>query len=240
MNDHPVAVKAILFDVFGTVVDWRGSVIRELTDLGERQGIAADWGAFADRWRAGYHGGMRSVFDRQRRWLKADRMHYERLQKLAPEFGLGSLSAEDLEQLNRVWHRLAPWPGAREGLGRLKQNYTIGTLSNGDTALLVNMARNADLPWDVILGAEDFKSYKPDPAVYLGAVERLGHQPHEVMMAAAHLDDLQHAKECGLRTAFIVRPDEFGDGSAKPDLVAVEPVDVEASDFVDLAAKMGA
>ena len=238
MRNH-LAIKALLFDVFGTVVDWRGTIVRELTDLGERRGVVRDWGAFADRWRGGYHDGIQDFFDKKRTWLKADTMHFERLQRLQSEFGLGDMSNEELVWLNKAWHRLAPWPDTRAGLSRLKQKYTIGTLSNGDNDLLTSMAEDADLPWDVIVGAEDFKSYKPDPAVYLGAVDLLGCQRHEVMMVAAHLSDLHAAKKNGLRTAFVVRQHEFGDGPVKPDLVADEFVDVDATDFLDLARKMG-
>ncbi|MHA1547638.1 MAG: haloacid dehalogenase type II [Alphaproteobacteria bacterium] len=239
MNNQLGATKAVLFDVFGTVVDWRGSIIRELTELGERRGIVSDWGEFADRWRDGYHDGIQDFFGKKRQWLKADAMHFERLQTLKSDFGLGDLSSEELTRLNKAWHRLAPWPDARAGLTRLKQKFIIGTLSNGDNGLLVHMAKNAGLPWDVIMGAENFKSYKPDPAVYLGAVDLLGYQPHEVMMAAAHLTDLHNAKKSGLQTAFVVRPHEFGDGGVEPDLVADEFVDVDATDFDDLAQKIG-
>ena len=235
-----IQVKAILFDVFGTVVDWRSSIIREVSNVGERLGVSADWGAFADRWRDAYYTGTREVVEGKREWVSADAMHLERLEILIYEFGLGTLSNEERIHLNNAWHRLTPWPDSVEGLTRLKRKFIIGTLSNGNTGLLVNMAKNAGLPWDIILGGEDFRSYKPDSKVYLGAVERLGYSPNEVMVTAAHLSDLQHARKNGLRTGFVIRPDEFGNGKIQADLVADESVDIEASDFIELAEKMGA
>ena len=232
-------VKAIVFDVFGTVVDWRGSIIRELNAVGREFGIDADWESFADRWRGGYLDGPKLFRDGKREWLKADTLHWERLQSLKIEFGLGGLSDAQLVHLNKAWHRLTPWPDAVQGLSRLRDNYRVGTLSNGDNVLLSNMARNAGLPWDIIMGAENFQSYKPDPKVYLGAVELLGCQPHEVMVTAAHLSDLHNAKLNGLRAAFVPRPDEFGPASNKADLVPTDDIDVTARDFLDLASKMG-
>ncbi len=240
MNTDLSQVKAIIFDVFGTVVDWRGTIIKELNALGAKIGVSKNWSDFADRWRQGYHDGTQSFRDQEREWLKADTMHRERLELLKAEFGLDALSEKELGHLNKVWHRLTPWPDSVEGLTRLKKKFIIGTLSNGDNGLLVHMAKNAGLPWDVIMGAENFKSYKPDPRVYLGAVDLLGYQPHEVMVAAAHLSDLNSARKFGLKTGFVVRPDEFGDSGVEADLVANEEIDVEASDFIDLAKKMGA
>jgi len=233
-------VKAIVFDVFGTVVDWQGTIIREVSALGDKINVSRNWGDFADRWRQGYHDGKRSALNGERDWLKADTMHWERLELLQGEFGLDALSHEELKHLNKVWHRLTPWPDSVEGLERLKKKFIIGTLSNGDNGLLVHMAKNAGLPRDVVMGAESFKSYKPDPKVYLGAVDLLGYQAHEVMVAAAHLSDLNNARKYGLRTGFVVRPDEFGDSGVAADLIANEEIDVEASDFIDLAKKMGA
>lgn len=233
-------VKAIVFDVFGTVVDWRTSIIEEATGIGDKLGVSRDWGNFADRWRQGYHDGTQSALSGKREWLKADTMHWERLELLKEEFGLDALSHKELQHLNKIWHRLTPWPDSVEGLTRLKEKFIIGTLSNGDNGLLVHMAKNAGLPWDVIMGAENFQSYKPDPKVYLGAVELLGYEPHEVMVAASHLSDLNNARKYGLRTGFVARPDEFGDSGKEADLVANKEIDVEASDFIDLAEKMGA
>ena len=233
-------VRAILFDVFGTVVDWRSSIIREVSAAGKKLGVSADWGRFADRWRDGYYRGTQDVVKGKRDWVSADDLHLERLQILVEEFGLGALTQDGLIELNKAWHRLDPWPDAVDGLMRLKKNFIVGTLSNGNNGLLVHMAKFAGLPWDIILGGENFQSYKPHPKVYQGAVECLGYQPFEVMIAAAHLSDLENAKKNGLMTGFVVRPDEFGDGEFKPDLAANKSVDVEASDFNVLAKKLGA
>ena len=228
-------VKAILFDVFGTVVDWRGSIIREVSAVAEKLGVSNDWGHFADRWRDGYYTGTQDVLNGKRVWVSADALHRERLEILKPEFGLDALSEEETIHLNKAWHRLDPWPDAVEGLKRLKESFIIGTLSNGNNGLLVHMAKHAGLPWDIIMGGENFQSYKPHASVYLGAVKSLGYQAHEVMIAAAHITDLQNAKKNGLSTAFVVRADEFGDGAYKPDLEADESVDLSASDFLELA-----
>ena len=232
-------IKAILFDVFGTVVDWRGSIIREVTAVADELGVSGDWGRFADRWRDGYYTGTKDVVEGRRHWVSADALHLERLEILKPECGLESLNEEATIRLNKAWHRLDPWPDAVEGLTSLKQTFIIGTLSNGNNGLLVHMAKHAGLPWDIIMGGENFQSYKPHASVYLGAVESLGYETHEVMIAAAHITDLQNAKKNGLSTAFVVRPDEFGDGEYEPDLEADESVDIEASDFKNLAAKLG-
>lgn len=232
-------VKVILFDVFGTVVDWRSSIIREVTAVGEKLGVSADWGRFSDRWRDGYYTGTQDVVNGKRNWVSADTLHLERLEILKPEFGLSELNKEETIALNKAWHRLDPWPDSVEGLTRLKESYIIGTLSNGNNGLLVHMAKHAGLPWDLIMGGENFQSYKPDASVYLGAVESLGYEAHQVMIAAAHLTDLQNAKKNGLSTAFVARPDEFGDGEYTPDLEANENVDIEATDFHDLATKLG-
>lgn len=233
-------VKAIIFDVFGTVVDWRGSIIRELEAIGEKHGLGGNWENFADRWRAGYYDGTQEVLGGRRDWLTADTMHRERLELLKAEFGLDVLSDTELDALNKAWHRLSPWPDSVTGLTRLKQKYVIGTLSNGNNGLLVHMAKNAGLPWDIIMGAENFQSYKPDSKVYLGAVDLLGYQPHQVMVAAAHLSDLYQARKNGLRAGFVVRADEYGNSGTKPDLLGDDRIDVTATDFIDLAEKMGA
>ena len=240
MTSDVSQVKAIVFDVFGTVVDWRSSISREVTTVGDRLGVSGNWEDFADRWRAGYYEGTKDVVDQKREWITADAMHLERLQLLIAEFGLKGLSEEEIIHLNKAWHRLTPWPDSVEGLTRLKQKFIIGTLSNGNNGLLVHMAKNAALPWDIVMGGENFNSYKPDKKVYLGAVDLLGYEPHEVMVAAAHLSDLYAAKSNGLRTGFVVRPDEFGDSDMQADLVGDERIDVSALDFIDLAKKMGA
>ena len=239
-------VKAIVFDVFGTVVDWRGSIIRELEAVGARLGITRDWGSLADRWRDGYYQGTKDVLAGKRDWATADVMHLERLELLKTEFDLSALGQSEIEELNRAWHRLTPWSDSVAGLTRLKQKFIIGTLSNGNNGLLVHMAKNAGLPWDVIMGGENFASYKPSPKVYLGAVELLGYQPHEVMVAAAHLTDLGNAHQNGLRTAFIPRPLEFGGSDSTSEMVAElahdagDHIDLIATDFLDLANQLEA
>jgi 2-haloacid dehalogenase len=231
------AVKALVFDVFGTVVDWRGSLIREGRLLGRRKRLKADWPAFADAWRAGYRPAMARVRSGELPWTKIDDLHRMILDGLLERFGLRGLSAAELDDLNRAWHRLAPWPDARAGLAELKRRHVIATLSNGNVALLVNMAKHARLPWDCILSAEVVRHYKPDPETYLGAASLLGVEPHELMMVAAHKDDLHAARACGLRTAFVPRPKEYGP-RVKVDVSREPAFDVHARDFNDLARQL--
>lgn len=230
-------VKALVFDVFGTVVDWRGSIIREGRLLGRRKRIHADWAAFADAWRAGYRPAMARVRSGELPWTRIDDLHRMILNGLLPRFGLSGLSEEEIEHLNRAWHRLAPWPDARAGLVKLKRRHIIATLSNGNVALLVNMAKHAGLPWDCVLSAEVVRHYKPDPETYLGAADLLGVRPHELMLVAAHKDDLQAARACGLKTAFVTRPREHGP-AAKTDLAREPAFDFHARDFLDLARQL--
>jgi 2-haloacid dehalogenase len=232
-------VKAMTFDVFGTVVDWRGSIVRELRQLGEAKGISADWEAFADRWRGGYGPSMQRVRGGELPWTKIDALHRMILDDLLEELGITGLSEDETDHLNRAWHRLDGWPDSPGGLARLKSRFVIATLSNGNVALLTNMAKHAGLPWDCILSAEIFKHYKPDPEVYLGAADMLGLRPDEVMMVAAHKGDLKAARALGLKTGFVPRPLERGPG-AHVDAAPEEWIDVVASDFEDLAAKAGA
>ena len=232
-------VKALVFDVFGTVVDWRTSITREVSSVASRLGVEGHWEAFADRWRAGYSEGTRDVREGKRPFLTADEMHRERLDLLLPEFGLNGLSEEEIVRLNRAWHRLDPWPDSVEGLTRLKTKYIIGTLSNGNVGLLVNMAKHGGLPWDVVLSGQNFGTYKGAAEVYLGAVEYLGLQPHEVMMTAAHLHDLHSAAEVGLSTGFVARPDEYGVGNGKAETEADDSIDVAAANYIEFAEKMG-
>jgi len=228
-------IKALVFDVFGTVVDWRGSIIREVRATWPR----VDAPAFADAWRAGYVPAM----DRARRgeiaWTNIDGLHRTILDEIRPRFDLGDLSEPEVEALNRVWHRLNPWPDVLSGLQRLKARHVIATLSNGNVALLVNMAKRAGLPWDCVLSAELFQHYKPDPEVYQGAARLLGVERDEVLMVAAHPSDLVAAQRAGLRTAHVPRPLEWGEGGHR------EPVgdtvfDITAADFNALAARLGA
>jgi 2-haloacid dehalogenase len=231
------AVKALVFDVFGTVVDWRGSIIREGVALGRGRKLKVDWPAFADAWRAGYRPAMARVRSGELPWTKIDDLHRMILDDLLRRFPLGRLSADEIAHLNRVWHRLRPWPDARAGLAKLKRRHVIATLSNGNVALLTNLAKHAKLPWDCILSAEVVRHYKPDPETYLGAADLLGVKPGELMMVAAHKDDLHAARACGLKTAFVPRPREYGP-QASSDVSREPAFDVHARDFNDLARQL--
>jgi len=235
----PALPKALVFDVFGTVVDWRTSVAREVEDLARRKGLRVDGAAFADAWRAGYAPTMDRVRKGELPWTKLDRLHRMILEGIVAGFGLGGLSEGERDSLNRAWHRLQPWPDAVPGLTRLKRTFIIAPLSNGNISLMTDMAKHAGLPWDCILGAELVRHYKPDPEVYRSAAEFLDVTPAEVMMVAAHLRDLRAAKAEGLRTAFVVRHDEFGP-NGHPDLAADDSVDIMARSFDDLANRLSA
>lgn len=233
----PRALRALAFDVFGTVVDWRSSIVREGQLLSAARGLQVDWPAFADAWRAGYAPAMDRTRGAGQAWADIDTLHRQILDTLLPRFGLQALGEADLAQLNLVWHRLMPWPDSVAGLHRLKSRFTISTLSNGNVALLVDMARNAGLPWDCVLSGELVQRYKPDPEVYRMAARLLGCAPHELMLVAAHPDDLRGAQACGLRTAYVHRPLEFGpDAPPKPARPA--GFDLVASDFLDLARQL--
>jgi 2-haloacid dehalogenase len=231
-------VKALTFDVFGTVVDWRGSIIRDCTKFGAERGIKVDWGAFADTWRGAYRPSMDRVRRGELPWTNLDALHRMVLDELLVKFGISGLSEADIDHLNRVWHRLDPWPDAVEGLTRLRKRFILATLSNGNVALLTNMAKYGGLPWDCILSAELAKHYKPDPETYLTAADLLGLQPAQVMMVAAHKDDLRAAQRAGLQAAFVTRPYERGPDYT-PDLTPDPGFDVNASDFNDLAGRLG-
>ncbi len=231
-------VKALTFDVFGTVVDWRGSLIREGKALERRLGLRADWAAFADAWRAGYRPAMHDVRTGKLPWTNIDGLHRRILDRILTEFGIDGLNEAERVEFNFAWHRLKPWPDAVRGLKRLKKRYVIATLSNGNVSLLTNMAKNAGLSWDCVLSAELFHHYKPDPEAYRGAAAMLGFEPQEVMMVAAHKDDLRAAQAAGLRAAHIARPLEFGD-PAKKDVKPEKDFDLNAKDFNDLAALLG-
>lgn len=238
MNDLS-NVKALLFDVFGSVVDWRSSLIRDLSDYGRSIGVAADWPRLVDEWRANYQPSMELVRAGKRPWAKLDDLHRETLDTLITGMNIAGLDEAARRHINLAWHRLDPWPDAAYGLERLKRNYVVGTLSNGNVALLLDMAKRAGLPWDVILSAELLRTYKPLPQCYLGAVELLGLAPGEVMMCAAHNGDLAAARAQGLRTAFWPRPSEYGPRQTGVDLAPSSDWDVVATDIVDLAAKLG-
>ena len=232
-------VRALTFDVFGTVVDWRSSIIREGERLAQAKGLDVDWGRLADAWRAGYAPAMDRVRRGDLPWTKLDDLHRMILDGLLPDFGLdGRLTPDDLAHLNLVWHRLHPWPDAVQGLARLRSRYVVATLSNGNVSLLVNLAKHAGLPWDCILSAELARHYKPDPEVYRMAADLLGLAPKEVMMVAAHKPDLHAAAQVGFRTAYVPRPMEFGPDAA-PDTTPEPSFDLVAADFNDLAARLG-
>jgi 2-haloacid dehalogenase len=231
-------VKALVFDVFGTVVDWRTSVTREVEALAKRQGLTIDGAKFADAWRAGYGPSMNRVRTGELPWTKLDALHRMTLDKILVDFGITSLSEAEKDALNRSWHRLRPWPDSVAGLTRLKKKFIIAPLSNGNIGLMTDMAKHAGLPWDCILGAELVRHYKPDREVYQSAADFLGLQPADVMMVAAHLGDLRAAKSVGLKTAFVTRPQEYGP-NGKPDRSPDASVDVSAKDFNDLASQIG-
>lgn len=232
-------IKALTFDVFGTVVDWRSSVIRDGKALSKAKKIDVDWAKFADAWRGGYGPSMDKVRKGELPWTRIDDLHHMVLDRLLVEFRINGLTEEEKDHLNRVWHRLDPWPDAVAGLTRLKRKYLIATLSNGNTSLLANMAKYGKLPWDVVLSAEMARHYKPDREVYLMAADYLGAKPSEVMMVAAHKNDLHAARRAGLKTAFVPRPMEHGLGG-KADVTSDPEFDVTAKDFLDLAAELGA
>jgi len=231
-------VKALAFDVFGTVVDWRTSITEEGRRLGRDKSIDADWVAFADAWRGRYQPSMARVREGELPWTNLDSLHRASLEELLEEFGITGLGEADKDHLNRAWHRLDPWPDSVAGLTLLRTKYVLATLSNGNVALLVNMAKRAGLPWDAILGAEVARHYKPQPEAYLMTAAFLGLAPHECMLVAAHNGDLVAAAAVGFRTAFVPRPTEYGP-EQQEDLEAEHDFDVVAESFIDLAQKLG-
>ena len=231
-------LKAVTFDVFGTVVDWRTSIAREVESLAVEKQFVVDGERFADAWRELYQPSMTKVRDGKVPWTVLDDLHRTNLLQVLETFGIDQLSEEEIEHLNRAWHRLDPWPDAVAGLQRLKQHYIIGTLSNGNVALIVNMAKFSELPWDVVLGAEIARHYKPQPEAYLRSAEILGLEPKECMLVAAHNGDLAAAGRCGFQTAFVPRPTEYG-SEQTTDLVAEYDCDVVAGDFIELSQILG-
>ena len=228
---HP---QVLAFDIFGTVVDWHGSIAREIAAIDPE--VDAD--AFALAWRAGYQPAMQRVRSGELGWTRIDDLHRLILDGILPRFGLDHLDETQRRELNRAWHRLDAWPDTVAGLTRLKRRFTICTLSNGNIGLLTNMAKRAGLPWDCILSAEVFRAYKPDPRTYLGVAETFDLEPSQVMLVAAHQDDLAAARACGLQTAYIERPLEFGAGQPKD--VSPDPANTHhARDLEQLADLMG-
>lgn len=230
-------VRALLFDVFGTVVDWRGSLIEGLQGLSARHGVQADWARLADAWRSeAYEAILPQIAARTLPWLPLDEVHRLALDELLPRHGLVGLTDAEVAWINRRWHQLEPWPDAVPGLQRLRQGYPVCALSNGNVSLLLDMARHAGLPWDMLFGADLFQRYKPAAEVYLGACALLDLQPEQVMLCAAHNGDLQAAQELGLATAFIQRPRENGPAGGE---VSTGNWDLQASDLQDLADQLG-
>jgi 2-haloacid dehalogenase len=232
-------VKALAFDVFGTVVDYRGTILSEGDRLNRAKGLSMDWGQFADVWRARYRPSMDRVMRGELPWTNLDALHRLSLNELLSEFQLSDrLSEEEQDHLNRVWHRLQPWPDVIPGLTHLRQRFVLATLSNGNVALLVTMARYSALPWDCILSSELVQAYKPDPRVYQMAIRLLGLQSHEVMLVAAHQEDLRAAQAQGMQAAFVPRPLEHGPHHV-PDLTPDPAFEIVATDFMDLAQQLG-
>ncbi|ORB62234.1 haloacid dehalogenase type II [Mycolicibacterium tusciae] len=231
--------KALAFDTFGTVVDWRSSIIAELEKFGESHGVQADWAILADSWRKGYLPAMDRVRRGELPWTKIDVLHRMILDELLNDAGVTSVSDADVDHLNRAWHRLNPWPDSVAGLTRLKERFLITTLSNGNMSLLTNMAKRAGLPWDCVISAELFHHYKPDPEAYLGCAGLLDVAPGELMLVAAHPGDLRAARDAGLMTAYVTRPLEYGPNQ-RPHKVTEGEFDFAATDFLDLADQLDA
>jgi 2-haloacid dehalogenase len=232
-------IRALTFDVFGTVVDWRSGVAGQAQAVLGAKGHALDWGAFADRWRALYVPAMARVSRGERPFVILDALHRENLVALLKMDDLEGLTEAEIDELNRAWHRLDPWPDVVEGLGRLKRRFILATLSNGNIALMVNMARRGGLPWDVILGAEVARAYKPTPEAYDRTAGFLQLAPEECLMVAAHASDLRAAASRGFRTAYVHRPDEYGPaGAGRP--WPTDPFDYAVADFRALADALGA
>jgi 2-haloacid dehalogenase len=234
-----MTVAALTFDVFGTVVDWRSSIIREGQALGRAKSLGhVDWVRFADAWRGLYQPMLERVRTGELPWAPLDDLHRTSLDRLLREFQISGLGEDEIDALNRAWHRLDPWPDSVAGLTRLRRRFILATLSNGNVALIVNMARHAGLPWDAVLGAEVAHHYKPQPEAYLTTARLLGLPPERCMMVAAHNGDLVAARRCGFQTAFVARPTEYGPGQ-KTDLKPEHDFEVVARDFVELAATLG-
>ena len=238
MNAGADGVKALVFDVFGTVVDWHGSVAREVRGLARAKGLRVNAVKFAKAWRAGYRPAMDRVRRGEAPFEKIDVIHRAILEDVLKQFKVATLAEDEKAHLNLAWHRLKPWPDSVRGLKRLKSKFIIATLSNGNTGLLVDMAKHGGLPWDCVFSSDTFNLFKPDPGMYLGAADRLDLKPSQVMMVAAHKPDLRAAAQCGLRSAFVKRPLEHGRG-ATLDLASEPDFTVNAESFLDLADQLG-
>lgn len=231
-------IQALVFDVFGTVVDWRTSLIRRFEKFGHDNGLTADWAGLVDDWRGQYQPLMNEVRSGKRKWAYLDELHRIALDQLLPQYGLTNLNDSQKHSMVQGWHFLDPWQDSVAGLTRLKKKFILATLSNGGLRLLTDMARYANLPWDAIFSADIFLHYKPDPEVYLGAAALLDAPPQDVMLVAAHNYDLKAARQCGLKTAFVARPAEYGPRQTG-DFAADSDWDYIAADFIELAAQLG-
>jgi 2-haloacid dehalogenase len=230
-------LRVLAFDVFGTVVDWRSSIIAEGEALGGKKSLNVDWGRFADAWRERYRPSLDRVRSGELPWTKLDILHRQSLESILSAFKIESLTEGEKDDFNRVWHRLTPWPDAVDGLESLKRRFVITTLSNGNISLLTDMAKHAGLPWDCILSAENVRHYKPDPEIYQLVPDLFDLNPEQVMLVAAHEHDLQAAKKQGLRTAYVHRP--FEHGTDRPsEFPPDERYDFLANDLVELANKL--
>ena len=238
MAGNAEGTKALVFDVFGTVVDWHGSVAREVRNLAKEKGLRVNAVKFAKAWRAGYRPAMDRVQRGEAPFQKIDVIHRAILEEVLAKFKVTTLTEEEKAHLNLVWHRLKPWPDSVRGLRRLKSKRIIATLSNGNTSLLVNMAKFGGLPWDCVFSSDTFNLFKPDPGMYLGAADRLDLKPEQVMMVAAHKGDLRAAAQQGLKTAFVKRPHEHGRNN-NPDLASEPDFTINAESFLDLADQLG-
>jgi 2-haloacid dehalogenase len=232
------SAKALFFDVFGTLVDWRNGIAREAELILKPLGFSLDWLAFADAWRDQYQPGMEEVRSGRIPFSKLDVLHRRNLERILPRFGISGLAEETARNLNLAWHRLDAWPDVPPGMARLKRRVMLAPVSNGNISLMVDLARRNNIPWDAILGSETAGDFKPKPRVYLAACEALDLPPAECMMVAAHTNDLLAAAKCGLLTAHVARPNEKGPGTGEAAPKA--PVDVAASSLEDLATRLGA
>jgi 2-haloacid dehalogenase len=233
-----MSVKALFFDVFGTLVDWRSGVAREAESILGAAGHKFDWFAFADAWRNEYQPAMEDVRAGRMPFCKLDVLHRRNLDRILPRFAVSGLAEEATRNLNLAWHRLPAWPDVPGGLVRLERRFLLAPVSNGNISLMVDLARRNGFPWDAILGAEVAGDYKPKPRVYLAACEAFDLPPGECMMVAAHTNDLLAAAKCGLRTGHVARPNEHGPG--RGEAAPAAPVDVAATSLEDLAAQLGA
>jgi 2-haloacid dehalogenase len=230
-------VKALFFDVFGTLVDWRSGVARDAQAVLSPLGISLDWLALADAWRERYQPAMEEVRSGRAAYTKLDVLHRQTLQQILPQFGLEKIAAADLQRLTLAWHRLDAWPDVQPGLARLRQRFLTATVSNGNTAIMCDLARRNDFRWDAILGADHARDFKPKAGVYLAAADAFGLSPQQCMMCAAHGSDLRAAADNGLQTAFIARPEERpGSHESTPRM----PVDISCRTILDLAVHLGA